>query len=199
MDENFTREQQPSFIKSAKDFISELVSVVVIALCIIIPVRFFLIQPFYVKGASMEPNFFDHEYLIINEISYRLGEPKRGDIVVFRYPDDRRQFFIKRIIGLPNEQIAIREGKVWIAMRGSDDLSVLNEPYLSPGTIVNSPETKPLTLGPDEYFVMGDNRNQSMDSRIFGTVKKELLIGKTWIRGWPFDRITVFDPQEYNL
>lgn len=176
-----------------------MVSVVIIALLIIIPVRFFLIQPFYVKGASMEPNFFDHEYLIIDEISYRFGEPERGDIVVFRYPNDRRQFFIKRIIALPHEQIAIREGKVWVGQYDTDVLQELHEPYLAEGTLVSSPDTKPLLLKEDEYFVMGDNRNQSLDSRIFGPVTDDLLIGKTWIRGWPFSRVMIFDSPEYNL
>src|SRR3989344_294895 len=85
----------------------EIIKVVVISLAIIVPVRYFLIKPFYVKGASMEPNFYDHEYLIIDEISYRFAEPARGDIVVFRYPNDERQYFIKRIIGLPTETVRI--------------------------------------------------------------------------------------------
>src|SRR3989339_174157 len=95
-------------------FVFEVIKVVLISLAIIIPVRYFLIQPFYVKGASMEPNFFDHEYLIINEIGYRLAKPQRGDIVVFRYPKDPRQYFIKRVIGLPGETMRIKDGKVFV-------------------------------------------------------------------------------------
>src|SRR3989339_2218313 len=91
-------------------FVGELLHVVVISLAIILPIRYFLIQPFYVKGASMEPNFYDHEYLIIDEISYRFHEPQRGDIVVFRYPFDTRQYFIKRVIGLPLETISLNNG-----------------------------------------------------------------------------------------
>ena len=88
-------------VKAAASYILELVHVVVISLAIIIPIRYFLIQPFYVKGASMEPSFYDHEYLIIDEISYRFREPQRGDVVVFKYPNDPSQYFIKRIIGMP--------------------------------------------------------------------------------------------------
>ncbi|MBU1029530.1 signal peptidase I, partial [Patescibacteria group bacterium] len=106
--------EAPSFFRRTLNFFGELLHVVVISLAIILPIRYFLIQPFYVKGASMEPNFHDHEYLIIDEISYRFGQPERGDIVVFRYPDDPRQFFIKRIIGLPNEHIEISRGGVYL-------------------------------------------------------------------------------------
>src|SRR3989339_1930730 len=95
-------------------FVGELLHVVVISLAIILPIRYFLIQPFYVKGASMEPNFYDHEYLIIDEISYRLNQPQRGDVVVFHYPNDPSQYFIKRLIGLPSEIIKINDGKITI-------------------------------------------------------------------------------------
>ncbi|HLD69247.1 MAG TPA: signal peptidase I, partial [Candidatus Omnitrophota bacterium] len=97
----FNQPSSEGWFGSLKSFIWETVKVVVISLAIIIPVRYFLIQPFYVKGASMEPNFYDQEYLIIDEISYRFREPQRGEIVVFRYPRDPASFFIKRIIGLP--------------------------------------------------------------------------------------------------
>src|SRR5688572_7065679 len=99
-----------SLFSRAWEFVSELVHVVVISLAIIIPVRYFLIQPFYVKGASMEPNFHDHEYLIIDEIGYRFEDPHRGDIVVFRYPGDPSQYFIKRVIGLPGERVKVYGG-----------------------------------------------------------------------------------------
>src|SRR3990167_7794169 len=105
-------EQDLTFGKQVIVFVWEIFKVVVISLAIIVPVRYFLIKPFYVKGASMEPNFYDHEYLIINEISYWLGEPERGDVVVFRYPFDPSQYFIKRVIGLPGETIKISGGKI---------------------------------------------------------------------------------------
>ena len=108
------KSRKPSLLSSTVEFIWELVKVVVISLAIIIPVRYYLIQPFYVKGASMEPNFYDHEYLIIDEISYRLKEPQRGDIVVFKYPRDPSQYFIKRIVALPNEEVEVKGGQVVI-------------------------------------------------------------------------------------
>ena len=98
-----THSTYDSFWRTTGEFILEIAKVVIISLAIIIPIRYFLIQPFYVKGASMEPNFHDHQYLIINEIGYRINGPKRGDIIVFRYPKDPRQYFIKRIIGLPGD------------------------------------------------------------------------------------------------
>ncbi|MBI5254729.1 signal peptidase I, partial [Candidatus Falkowbacteria bacterium] len=98
------RNQRSGVGKKILENVWDMVKVVCISLAIIIPVRYFLIQPFYVKGASMEPNFFDHEYLIINEIGYRFDAPQRGDIVVFKYPKDQSQYFIKRIVGLPGEK-----------------------------------------------------------------------------------------------
>src|SRR3989338_4671042 len=112
------------------EFIVELVKVVLISLVIILPVRYYLVQPFYVKGASMEPTFLDHEYLLIDEISYRFEKPERGAVVVFRYPRDPRQFFIKRIIGLPGETVHIKDGKISIAAPNSSEEMALNEPYL---------------------------------------------------------------------
>jgi len=180
--------------QKVSEFVWEMIRVAIISLAIIIPIRYFLIQPFYVKGASMEPNFHDHEYLIVDEISYRFNEPQRGDIVVFKYPNDPRQFFIKRIIGLPGERVKIDNNKVYI------NGTILNESYLSPNT-----ETSlalrgygDVTLGSDEYFLLGDNRSQSLDSRSFGPVKRQYIIGKTWLRGWPFNRVTIFSTPEYK-
>src|SRR5665811_1655226 len=95
-------------------FVWEIVKVVSISLAIILPVRYYLIQPFYVKGASMEPNFHDQEYLIVDEISYRFKAPERGQVIVFRYPRNPQEYFIKRVIGLPNEDVQIRDGQVVI-------------------------------------------------------------------------------------
>src|SRR4030042_1250407 len=121
-------------IKNFLSFIFELIKIVVISRVIIIPIRYFLIQPFYVKGASMEPNFYDHEYLIIDEITYRFNEPKRGDIVVFRYPRDPQEYFIKRVIGLPGEEVQIKDGGVIIINKENPDGISLEENYLPTGT-----------------------------------------------------------------
>ena len=180
--------------QAVSEFFWEMVRVAIISLVIILPVRYFLIQPFYVKGASMEPNFYDHEYLIIDEISYRFNAPQRGDIVVFKYPKDEKQFFIKRVIGLPGEHVQVHDDGVYI------NGTRLNETYLPAGidTVLPLRGYGDITLGSDEYFLLGDNRTESLDSRIFGPVKRDLLIGRTWVRGWPFSRITVFNTPEYK-
>jgi len=177
----------------------ELVKIIVISLAIIIPVRYFLIQPFYVKGASMEPNFSDSEYLIVDEISYRLGEPKRGDIIVFRYPPNPEEHFIKRIIGLPGEKVQVKDGAVYVYNSDYSEGVSLSEPYLAPGTRTNSLHENIITLDDDEYFVLGDNRNSSKDSRTFGPVERKYITGTVWIRGWPFDRFNIFGDQEYQF
>lgn len=182
------------------DFLKETAKVVIISLAIILPVRYFLIQPFYVKGASMEPNFYDHEYLIINEVGYRFNNPQRGDIVVFRYPKNPKLFFIKRVIGLPGERVKIEDGKVYISQDGTS-FNPLTEEYLPAdvSTELSLRGYSDVLLAADEYFLLGDNRGQSLDSRIFGPVKKDFIVGRTWLRGWPFNRLTVFSAPEYNF
>lgn len=180
------------------DFIIELVKVIIISLIIIVPVRYFLIQPFYVKGASMEPNFYDHEYLIIDEISYRFETPKRGDIVVFKYPQDPSQYFIKRIIGLPGDRIIIKNGRVYLYDEKSKQEKILDESgYLSPTVL--TPGKIDVILAEDEFFVLGDNRSSSLDSRTFGPIASPFIVGRAWIRGWPFNKIKIFNNPEYNL
>lgn len=182
------------------EFIGEMAKITIISLVIILPIRYFLIQPFYVKGASMEPNFYDHEYLIIDEITYRFSAPKRGDIIVFKYPKDPRQFFIKRIIGLPNETVKIENGLVFITtVDGPTD--ALEENYLGSDVETSLPISGyvEIKLKDNEYYLLGDNRSQSLDSRVFGPVKADFIIGRTWIRGWPFNRLTLFATPEYGF
>lgn len=183
-------------LRAVTAYLLELIQVVLVSLAIIIPIRYFLVQPFYVKGASMEPSFFDKEYLIIDEISYRFREPERGDIVVFRYPLDPNQFFIKRIIGLPGEKIRINDGQITIFNSKSSEGQILDEsPYLDH---VFTAGEKTITLKADEYYLLGDNRNSSLDSRVFGPVKNKLIIGRVWLRGWPLARLDSFDAPEYS-
>jgi len=174
------------------NFVWEILKIVIIALAIIIPIRYFLIQPFFVKGASMDPNFLDGDYLIIDEISYRFNEPQRGDVVVFHYPLDRSQFFIKRIIGLPGETVKIEDGKIFIYSEDtSDEKVVLDESeYLENAYTSGNLE---ISLRDNEYFVLGDNRSASSDSRKWGGVNKDYIIGRAWIRAWPFNRVGIMD------
>lgn len=178
-------------------FTIEIVQIVVIAAAIIIPVRYFLVQPFVVRGASMEPTFVDREYLLVDEISYRLHEPTRGEVVVFRYPLDPSEFFIKRVVGLPGDTVDIRNGKVIVTNAEHPEGVVLDEFYLD--SVYGSGLESHAVLNPNEYFLLGDNRGASLDSRNFGPVKEEFFIGKVWVRGWPLKRFGVFDPPKYNI
>lgn len=176
----------------------EFIKMLVLSLAIILPVRTFLIQPFYVKGASMEPNFFDHEYLIIDEISYRFNQPERGDIVVFRYPLNPQEFFIKRIIGLPGESIQFKEGRIYVYNLEHPEGLLLEETYLEQSLRTDASTDAKILLGSDEYYLLGDNRMASKDSRIFGPVNKSFIIGKVFFRGLPVDRMTTFKNVEYK-
>ena len=185
-------------MKKFLSFVFELLKVIVISLIIIVPIRYFLIQPFYVKGASMEPNFHDREYLIIDELSYRFNLPQRGDIIVFRYPLDPQEYFIKRVIGLPGEKVEVKNGKVYIYNLENPDGLALNEPYLADSleTYDNS-DKGIIELKKDEYYVMGDNRTASKDSRSFGPVNRSFVTGRVMFRGWPLDKITTFKTPTY--
>ncbi len=199
-DFDWAEEEESSFWREAAEFTVEIVKVIVISLAIIIPIRYFLIQPFYVKGASMEPNFYDREYLVIDELSYRFSEPQRGDIIVFRYPRDPSQYFIKRIIGLPGEKIELKEGKVYVSNREHPEGVAINEQlYLNPSVETRSFGNNVFVLGNNQYFVLGDNRNSSRDSRDFGPVDRSFIVGRVWFRGWPFDRLAVFSSPIYNF
>lgn len=167
-------------------FVFEMAKITLIAVAIILPIRYFLIKPFYVNGASMEPNYHNNEYLIIDEITYRFEQPARGDVVVFKYPNDHSQYFIKRVIGLPLERIVVRDNAVFVHNNAYPDGKQLAEPYLETGTPTQIDTD--ITLSGDEYFVLGDNRTESLDSRRFGPVRANEIIGRSWVRGWPIDR-----------
>jgi signal peptidase I len=188
-------------------FIFEIVKIVLLAFIIIVPVRVFLFQPFFVQGASMEPNFEDNQYLIINEFGYKdtnlgLGaktivdikpfkEITRQTVVVFRYPLDTSKYFIKRIIGLPAEKIEVKNGIVKIYNKENPDGFTLDESlYLGKNVKTNGDIAT--TLNDNEYFVMGDNRMFSSDSRTWGPVPKSDIMGKVLIRAWPLDKISVY-------
>lgn len=175
-------EQEKSFGKGVKEFLKFLI----IASAIALPVRYFVAQPFIVRGASMQPNFDNREYLIIDELSYFFRGPERGEVIVFHYPLDPRQYFIKRIIGLPGDYIEIENNRVLIRKPGEEQAAVLEESYLGDG--VETAGSITATLGPGDYFVLGDNRAQSSDSRVWGALPKRLITGRAVFRAWPLSR-----------
>jgi len=175
-------------------FFWEIAKIVIISLAIIVPIRYFIIQPFFVRGASMYPSFNSGDYLIINEIGYRLSDPKRGEVVVFRPPQNSGQFYIKRVIGLPGEVVKIENGEVWLG-KSETSLQKIDEKYLEGIT----PGQEIVKLKAGEYFVLGDNRNASSDSRNWGVLPRENIIGKAWIRAWPLDKFEIISDPIYGL
>lgn len=174
-------------------FFWELIKVLIIAAVVIIPVRYFLVQPFFVRGASMEPTFLDGEYLVVDELSYHLRAPRRGEVIVFRYPQNPSQFFIKRIIGLPGDTVRIGDGQVVIVNTIYQQGAALDESaYVPAGLRTGGQET--VTLRADEYFVLGDNRPASSDSRQWGVLPGDNIIGRTLFRAFPLNRIGFFEP-----
>lgn len=158
---------------------------VFVAFLIVTPFRFFVAQPFIVSGASMEPTLDRGEYLVIDELTYRFEEPHRGDVVIFRYPLDPDIFFVKRVVGLPGETVEIRDGEVLIRKDGGT--VALSEPYVRADQ--RTRESSLVVLENDEYFVLGDNREESTDSRIWGPLTRDYIIGRAFVRLFPFDEV----------
>ena len=183
------------FFGSAGRFAFEVAKVVLVALLIIIPIRVFLFQPFQVKGESMDPTFLNDDYLIVDEISYRLREPERGEVIIFRFPKDRTQFFIKRIIGLPGETVKISEGKIVVS--NGKSLTLDESTYLVRTPLSTLGANTEVVLGDDEYYVLGDNRDASSDSRSWGPIQRSDIIGRAWFRAFPFDRAETIDKPLY--
>jgi signal peptidase I len=188
---------------SALLFIWDFLKVIIIALVIIVPIRYFVFQPFLVSGSSMEPNFQDNQYLVIDELSYRFHQPQRGDVLVLKPPQNEKQYYIKRIIGLPGEKIQIKDGHVIIHNTEHPDGFALNEPYLS-SSVISIPHSTTivsdkniLVLKSDEYFMMGDNRTYSSDSRDWGPLKRNEIVGKVFVRVLPLSDFKVFSTPSY--
>lgn len=165
----------------------------IFALAIII--RIFIIQPFIVEGQSMEPNFKNNDYLITEKISYRLRSPKRGEVVIFHPPDNPSINYLKRIIGVPGDKIEIKDGNVFV-----NDKKI-SEPYLKEGdrTVLPAQDSEKITLKDKEYFVFGDNRNHSRDSRELGPIPYDSIVSRIWLRLFPFESINAFAAVEYKV
>lgn len=179
-------------LRTAGRFFWELIKVFLLAMVIIVPIRYFLVQPFFVRGASMEPNFYDGEYLVVDELSYFLRDAQRGEVIVFRFPQNRSQFFIKRIIGLPGETVRVNNGRVEIINEDFPAGVVLDEAQYLPEDMRTGGQIR-VELGEKEYFVLGDNRPASSDSRSWGVLREDDVVGRAWLRAFPIDRLGVIN------
>lgn len=170
--------------------LDDIIKFALIALLIVVPLRWFVAQPFVVRGASMEPIFENGEYLIVDQLTYRFHEPERDDVIILRYPKDPDVFFIKRIIGLPGETVEL-QGKRVVIRRGTDkEPIILDESFIDPERMRDEYGT--YALGDGEYFVMGDNRTESSDSRSWGSLPRENIVGRPLVRLFPPTRIEMF-------
>lgn len=170
-------------------FFLEVLQTIVFAVSIFLFIYLLLLQPHKIKGSSMEPNFHDGEYLLTDKISYRLNTPQRGDVVVFKAPPDYSDEFIKRIIGIPGDVVSVKENHVYV------NGEMVNEAYI-PETYNTYPgrfaaEGAELTVPTDQYFVMGDNREHSLDSRNIGFIPKDKITGRAWVVYWPLSEFGV--------
>ena len=161
----------------------------VVALGLALFIRFFIAAPYVVSGQSMEPNFSDWQYLIVDRISYDFGGPERGDVIIFNQPDTKRAL-IKRVIGLPGETVVLSDNTIKIQNAEHPEGFTISEPYLAKANLGGITEMR-VTLPPDQYFVLGDNRRVSSDSRIWGTLPREDIVGQVLLRLYPFSMIGV--------
>jgi signal peptidase I len=179
---------------SFREEVWDTVRFLLIAFAIVIPLRIFVAQPFIVSGASMDPTFHNGQYIIVDELSYNIGNPSRGDVIIFKYPKNPSQYFIKRVIGLPGETVVLlSDGQVQIIDRNGNLMLTLKEPYV----VYPKDDVVDRTLKDGEYFVMGDNRAGSFDSRAWGPVPRELIVGRAFLRLFPITSIGIL-PGEYR-
>lgn len=167
-----------------------LLTYTVVALGLALFIRFFVAAPYVVSGASMDPNFEDWHYLIIDRISYDLGDPQRGDVIVFDLPQEGGRSLIKRVIGLPGETVVLKGQSVTIVNKKHPEGLTLEEPYLDSKNLEGINDMR-VTLSTDEYFVLGDNRRVSADSRLWGTLERKHIVGRVLIRLYPLDQISL--------
>ena len=190
----------PTSKNSVWKSIREWVQVVVVALLISLPIRFFIAEPFVVNGASMDPTFSTGQFLIVDRVTYRFEQPKRYDVIIFQFPNpqtlesEKGVYYIKRIIGLPGETVAIKDGKVSISAASSTPFQV-DDSYVA--SVHASHDNFSMTLGPTEYFVMGDNSAQSSDSRAWGPLDAHFIVGRPIVRLLPVNALSIL-PGEHN-
>jgi signal peptidase I len=189
-------EQTPSSVVESEPqpsmtwmMLRELIETIVLSLVIFLLIRQ-VVQNYRIESHSMQPNFYEGEFILVNKLAYRLGSPERGDVLVFHNPNNVEEDYIKRIIGLPGDTVEIHEGVVFINGQALVEEYPINE-------IPRSQNYGPVMIEPDHLFVMGDNRPQSQDSRVFGQLSEELIVGKAWVRVWPFNKFGII--QHYDL
>jgi signal peptidase I len=189
---------------------------IVVIVAIVAGIRTFLVSPFQVEGSSMTNTLEDNEYIIINKLSYYIGEPQRGEIVVFRPPNEMNKYYVKRVIGLPGDEVIVRGGSVYLKKAGGNEEVLLEEPYLDernqgktyrhpPGSGDGSEER--FMVPEDQYFLLGDNRQGSLDSRSFTLsdgaaapfVPEDSIKGRVWFVALPITKIHAFEAPDYKL
>lgn len=173
----------------------EIVEMALVAVVSVVLIRNFLIQPFLVSGQSMVPNFYHGDYLLIDELTYRFRSPARGEVAVFRSPSNEATYFIKRVIGLPGERVEVKNGQVLITNASHPNGFIVREEYLPAGLTTSG--SSDYTLGDGEYFVLGDNRSYSYDSRSWGPLKKSEMVGLVRLRLWPLSGFRAFAAPQY--
>ena len=183
-----TKSRQEEEKNCGSNFWGEIIQFILIIIFVVIPFRAFVAQPFVVSGDSMQPNFQTGDYLIVDQFTYHFTDPSRGDVIVFKYPNDTSKFFIKRIIGLPGETVTVKNEKVYITEDGSDEAILLDEPYIKDFR----PDDMSIVVTEGSYFVMGDNRLVSSDSRIWGLMDESYIKGRAFLRLFPFHHIGLF-------
>lgn len=192
----------PSAVSSLIQFLLELAKTVIIVGVLAFVIRYYLVQPFIVEGSSMYPRFQTNDYLLVDKLSYRLQEPKRGDIVVFRYPNNESVNYVKRIIGMPGEKVRIQNGRVSIINKDHPQGMLLDESYTNgkDSTFINfnSPDAIEFPVPQSSYFVLGDNRRASSDSREWGFLPERDLIGRVVLQVYPLDRFSVVKHARYE-
>ncbi len=166
--------------KKKKSSLREMVEVIVTALVLAFLIKTFVVGNFWIPSESMVPTIEVNDKVIVTNFSYWFEGPKRGDVIVFRYPLDTKKDYIKRCIGLPGETVEFRDSKLYV------NGQLVEEPYLSEGLVFE--DYGPIEVPEGQYFMCGDNRNHSSDSRVWGFVEKRLIIGKAQVIYWPFDR-----------
>ncbi len=192
------------FKKFRQSFWGEIIQIVVISIAIVVPFRAYVAQPFLVSGQSMDDTFANGQYLIVDELTYQFRGPERGEVLIFHYPLDTKKFFIKRVIGLPGETVEIKNNIVTVCQSdctNDKNKFILNEPYIKTSATDPLAKLRPdisVTLKADEYYVLGDNRGFSSDSRYWGPVKRELVSGRPIFRLFPLSQMSLFPGQINN-